>query len=122
MFRRFLGISEESAKSAVYQELAYKDILTGLGNRTAYEEKLETLDDIILLNQNTAVIMLDIDKLKIVNDTWGHRGGDSLIRDAAECIWNAYGDIGDCYRVGGDEFIVILKNCTLTPEHLSRKS
>lgn len=116
MFRRFLGISEESAKSAVYQELAYKDILTGLGNRTAYEEKLETLDDIILLNQNTAVIMLDIDKLKIVNDTWGHREGDSLIRDAAECIWNAYGDIGDCYRVGGDEFIVILKNCTLTPD------
>lgn len=52
---------------------------------------------------------IDINGLKAVNDTLGHSAGDELIRAAARCISQVLGRYGKCYRIGGDEFIAILR-------------
>ena len=55
-----------------------------------------------------AFVLFDIDKLKIINDTYGHDCGDQVIAMAAQCILEVFGPLGECYRIGGDEFCVIL--------------
>ena len=56
--------------------------------------------------------MVDINNLKQVNDTMGHSAGDGLICSAAECILSVFEPLGRCYRMGGDEFAVLLENMT----------
>ena len=55
-------------------------------------------------------IQLDINNLKKVNDTYGHKEGDRHIKAAADVISQSFGMIGDCYRTGGDEFIVVIED------------
>ena len=55
-----------------------------------------------------AVVMFDVNDLKYVNDTYGHDKGDALITTAAKIIKEAFGELGKCYRTGGDEFIAVL--------------
>lgn len=87
--------------------LAYYDALTGLPNRGRFNQ---LLDQAIGMGEPFGLIVLDIDHLKLVNDTLGHVGGDALIRTVAlrlgECnpAWTA------C-RLGGDEFAVIVEHC-----------
>ncbi len=91
-------------------DLAYFDVLTGLSNKTAYEAKVDKLEQEIEGKQaNFAVAVLDINNLKIMNDTYGHDKGDMLIQDAAIVMMQIWGR--EClYRVGGDEFVVIMDN------------
>ena len=84
-----------------------EDPLTGLFSRYAYNEKIRSLSDAKKLPQDLIVFSIDINGLKTINDTLGHNAGDELICGAAECIISAFKPIGDCYRTGGDEFIVI---------------
>ncbi|MBQ7669680.1 MAG: GGDEF domain-containing protein [Clostridia bacterium] len=84
-----------------------EDPLTGLFSRYAYNEKIRALSDAKKLPQDLIVFSIDINGLKTINDTLGHNAGDELICGAAECIVSAFKPIGDCYRTGGDEFIVI---------------
>ena len=89
--------------------LAYTDALTGLKNRAA-------LSNIILaLNkdaQDFCLISLDLNGLKEINDSKGHDAGDRLLKEFAEVLNHIFGEIGDIIRIGGDEFIIILKNIT----------
>ena len=50
--------------------------------------------------------------VKVINDTQGHEMGDRLIVGAAQCISKAFGSVGECFRIGGDEFAVIIVNAT----------
>ena len=87
-----------------YSDLALKvDPLTGLLNRKSYENRLKKL------NYLTAIILLDVNDFKIVNDQFGHQYGDKILKIIAKTILNSYGKYGYCYRVGGDEFCVVLK-------------
>lgn len=87
-----------------YSDLALKvDPLTSLLNRKSYENRLKKL------NYPTAIILLDVNNFKIVNDQFGHQYGDKILKIIAKTILNSYGKYGYCYRVGGDEFCVILK-------------
>ena len=79
------------------------DSLTHLLNRSVYETNIERI------NYSTLFIMIDANCFKLINDTYGHECGDRTLRALAKCILRAYGDIGWCYRIGGDEFCVILK-------------
>lgn len=88
--------------------LSSYDELTKLYNRHAYETKLEELSKSD--NQHVSIIILDVNELKAVNDTIGHSAGDELICAAAENIRNAFDRIGSCFRIGGDEFAVIIEN------------
>ncbi len=99
------------ALDEILRTAAEKDQLTNLPNRYRYEQyKLEVEDG----NYPVAVFIFDIDYLKKTNDEYGHRAGDRLIRDAAESIATAFADRdgGNCFRMGGDEFIAVVTNCT----------
>ena len=88
-------------------KLAYSDILTNLGNRTAYLERLE--ECVKAHVQELGVVFMDINNLKIVNDSYGHDMGDMLIQMAAEVIEGSFGAYGLVYRLGGDEFCALLE-------------
>ena len=84
------------------ERLAYTDALTGLTNRAKYNKDLETLPA-----SGWSLLLIDIDNLKTVNDTFGHSAGDGLIAAVASRIADAAAPSG-AYRIGGDEFAVIL--------------
>ncbi|MDO4960560.1 MAG: GGDEF domain-containing protein [Eubacteriales bacterium] len=106
-----LETERERGISAKMAELARTDGLTGMKNRIAYNEQLEELSA-GELPQNFAVVSMDINQLKYVNDNIGHEAGDELIRGAAECIMECFSKYGNAYRVGGDEFIAFV-SCTV---------
>lgn len=87
-----------------YNKILYTDGLSNLGNRTAFNAHKKELET----NPNVACVMIDVNNLKVCNDKYGHREGDKLICDCAECISKAFAGIGGCYRIGGDEFAVLI--------------
>ena len=86
------------------ERLAYTDELTGLNNRTAYNEAVEKID---LTKGVHTVFMCDLNNLKKCNDTMGHHWGDTYIKISAGIIQESFDDIGRAYRIGGDEFCII---------------
>lgn len=93
-------------KAEVYRELAVKDVLTGTNNRNAYDEWVVKNHD----PRGTAIITFDLNELKRCNDTLGHASGDKYIQDASALLVQVYEPMGRCYRIGGDEFCVIIEN------------
>ncbi len=95
------------AKAQQYEQLAYHDQLTGLYNRAAFAEHTE---DSAFVQEKCVIIVMDLNNLKVCNDNLGHAKGDIYIKTCADIIHEFFGDIGRCYRVGGDEFHVLLTN------------
>ncbi len=89
--------------------IAYVDPLTGFKNRNAYTEEIDKYDKLINDHEieEFAVIVFDINDLKLINDTFGHAAGDKYIIASANLIKEIFADI-DIFRFGGDEFVVIL--------------
>ena len=91
------------------EHLAWYDGLTGLPNRNLLRE---TMRDMIMTAANRkrrmAVMLIDLDRFKDVNDTLGHLVGDALIKSAAEMLRETVGDTGVVARLGGDEFVVLV--------------
>lgn len=87
---------------------AYHDSLTKLYNRSYCEEELKRIN--VLRNYPISILMIDVDKLKIINDTFGHSKGDKLLIYASESITSSIRGDDMVARMGGDEFIVTLKN------------
>lgn len=88
------------------QILEYTDVMTGLKNRNYFYKEVEPKE--ASYNRNLAVIMCDIDRLKYVNDTYGHPTGDALIVKVAQILQQSVETITTPIRMGGDEFLVIL--------------
>lgn len=78
------------------------DALTHLLNRRCYETSIGSL------NSDALLLYFDVNKFKQVNDTYGHSAGDICLKKIAAQLQNVYGKYGNCYRIGGDEFCVIL--------------
>lgn len=97
----------KSSQMRYYQKMANTDLMTQLDSRTAFEERVRQSP---ILNGLCACIVVDINNLKQANDTMGHSAGDELICTAAECILSVFDSLGCCYRMGGDEFAVLLQN------------
>ena len=53
------------------------------------------------------LIVFDLDNFKYINDTYGHQAGDQCLKVIAECLKKAYSRYGNCYRIGGDEFVFL---------------
>lgn len=103
----FLNIIKKSAQTELMETLAYNDGLTGLLNRLAFNR--DSMDIAGRDSGRYLLIQLDINYLKLVNDSYGHSEGDRFIIVAADLINNTFGLYGKCYRIGGDEFFVILE-------------
>lgn len=88
-------------------EQLLKDSLCGVYSRYAYMKDIECYSRLAALPEDFTVFVFDINGLKTVNDTFGHDAGDELIIGAALCIQNAVGNGKKCYRIGGDEFVVV---------------
>lgn len=99
----------KSSQMRYYQKMANTDLMTQLDSRTAFEERVRQAP---ILNGSCACIVMDINNLKQANDTMGHSAGDELICSAAECILSVFKPLGCCYRMGGDEFAILLQNIT----------
>lgn len=101
----------QAERIAEFEELALRDPLTGLGNRRVLDDRL---GDIFrrppVDRQDVAVVMCDVDGLKVVNDNEGHAAGDDLLVDAARSLADAAATVENSTvcRIGGDEFCIIL--------------
>lgn len=99
---------ELSRKNEAIRRMAYIDTLTGLPNRASMNERL--LEEMERVKQNGAVgavIFIDLDDLKMVNDAFGHSYGDALIKEAGKRLAELVGENVFAARIGGDEFMVI---------------
>lgn len=92
---------------------AYKDVLTGIDNRLSFEDSMPKIMSLAKGQKRMmAFFFIDLDGFKQVNDSLGHKAGDLLLVRAARRIAGCVGDRGIVFRMGGDEFIVVLFNIT----------
>lgn len=107
------------------QILEYTDVMTGLKNRNYFYKEVEAKE--ATYNRELAVVMCDIDRLKYVNDTYGHPVGDALIVKVAQILQEAVNGITVPIRMGGDEFLVVLPEyndhqCELLVSQIQKES
>ena len=96
---------KDIAQTEQYKEHALTDIMTGLKSRYAYTI-FEAQQKVGYPSKALYLMFLDIDMLKKTNDTLGHVAGDEMIIAVSNCIKDAFGDVAECFRMGGDEFLV----------------
>ena len=101
----FLAVSIAATMFYVYfMDIGIQtDPMTKLLNRRCYDSHLKKIDC------PTAVVMFDVDKFKYINDTYGHEKGDIVLQHVAICLRRTFGRLGYLYRLGGDEFCLILR-------------
>ena len=104
------NIDERKRKEEEIQYLMTHDPLTGLMNRNALLLSGELVGQPSMIKTPQSVMIINIDKFRIVNETMGHLGGDHLLKQFAEKIAETVGDEGSVFRSAGDEFLVILKS------------
>ena len=107
-----ISIRERKASKELMErrQISITDDMTGIFNRRAYEEDCMKIVETNSVLRMT-LIMMDVNGLKSVNDTYGHMAGDEMLIGAAKCIQTAMGKYGKVYRTGGDEFVALLE-CT----------
>ncbi len=112
----FHDMSRERQYATRLAHLASHDPLTGLLNRREFERRLSmVLVDGAQLGVNHAVLYLDLDQFKLVNDTCGHAAGDELLRQIAVLLRPRLREGDTLARLGGDEFGVLLEHCAAAP-------
>ncbi len=100
---------ERAAKEGQFRHQAYHDALTGLPNRAYFSERLgETIALAQRTDQTCALMFVDLDRFKIVNDSLGHEAGDSLLKVVAARVQACLRESDLLFRMGGDEFAIIL--------------
>ncbi|WP_428943355.1 putative bifunctional diguanylate cyclase/phosphodiesterase [Pantoea sp. FN060301] len=100
-----------SASEAQAQHLAFHDVLTGLPNRALVEERLtQALGKMTRNDEHIALLLLDLDRFKLVNDTYGHHAGDELIIEVGHRLNALVSENDTVGRLGGDEFVVVVTN------------
>lgn len=82
--------------------------MTGLENRLSFDQLLKDIENEEAAEKDWAMLMIDLNGLKNTNDMYGHEAGDTLIVGTSKVIQQAYGEKGHCFRIGGDEFVVII--------------
>lgn len=111
----YIGISRDITQSKEYEkeikQLAYYDALTNLPNRTFFQQNLENIiEECKRYEKKFALLFLDLDNFKYVNDTFGHLIGDKLLQLAARILEKSVRKSDIVARLGGDEFTIIIKD------------
>lgn len=109
LFIHYVEFSQRETDKQIQEQMIKISIdpLTNLKSRHAYMEEINELEKEKSLPTDLVVFSIDINGLKLANDTKGHLVGDELIQGAADNIRRVFAKYGNCYRVGGDEFMVI---------------
>ncbi len=110
MIFAFAFTSQMHSQSDILKDLVIKDPLTGIANRRAFEEDMKKYSEQMKNGtmQSAAMVMLDIDYFKKINDDFGHSVGDLLLREFAMAIIAKIRKKDSLYRLGGEEFVVLL--------------
>ncbi|MBR4669612.1 MAG: GGDEF domain-containing protein [Butyrivibrio sp.] len=88
-------------------QIAYEDALTQLPNRASCDKRLADLDE---SDSDFCIVSLDLNGLKEVNDNDGHPAGDKLLKSFASALSEVFKEYGECFRIGGDEFMAIIES------------
>src|SRR6056297_3578978 len=109
-------ITEKKKRQKEIEYLSFHDHLTGLYNRRFFEEEIKRID--VVRNLPISIITLDVNGLKLINDTFGHSKGDEILVKIAQSIKNSIRSDEIAARIGGDEFSIILPKCTDNEAHI----
>ena len=105
------SIVQERTKSL--EKMARLDPLTNLYNKRAFEEFTSKLfSEAQQQNDPVAIVYIDVNDFKLFNDQFGHEEGDSVLIIVSDCLRGASRNVDLCFRVGGDEFVVVMPGCT----------
>lgn len=106
--KMFMDINSgaESLSKAIYD--ANHDGMTQVFNKRCYK----SMEEVFRKQSSICVVYFDVNNLKLMNDTLGHECGDIVIKNAADYIKKLMGDTDYCFRMGGDEFVLIMTECT----------
>jgi diguanylate cyclase (GGDEF)-like protein/PAS domain S-box-containing protein len=105
----YTDVSESKRREAAAQDLAYHDALTGLPNRRLLDDRMtQALAAARRANGRVAVMLLDLDRFKPINDAYGHEAGDQVLKAVAARLKASVRESDTVARVGGDEFVVML--------------
>lgn len=104
---RMYHLMERAMENKALERLAYMDALTALRNRMAFEHEMSEMEGHEAQYPQAELVMFDLNDFKEVNDVYGHQAGDQVLMTAAQCIQQVFADCGTCFRIGGDEFMVI---------------
>lgn len=100
-----LGLIRHSASTmGELERLSYRDSLTGLNNRRRFQISTNARAE-----QAYSLLLMDLDHFKAVNDEYGHDTGDSVLRDVAELLTRRFSSQGEIFRLGGEEFAVLME-------------
>ena len=100
---------EDEALESRLHQLAHTDALTGLPNVHTFHDRIDqALTEAPHTGKTVAVLLIDLNRFKVVNDSLGHRTGDALLKLVAERLRRAFYDADTVARLGGDEFLVLL--------------
>jgi diguanylate cyclase (GGDEF)-like protein len=126
--RRILGRVSEQAAAVIHNSTRYEqtrhesqtDALTALPNRRSFERQLRAGLTRTAGSQGSAsLVVLDLDRLKEINDTYGHEAGDRALRAIGQVLRSTVRETDLCARLGGDEFVMVLWDCA--PEQEARR-
>lgn len=98
-------------KLARYRRLSYRNDLTGLWNRRKLSQDIKRYKSLKeRFGINFLLMMIDLDKFKIVNDRYGHKAGDNLLKRVAKVLKSNIRDYENAYHLSGDEFVMIISH------------
>jgi len=125
-FRGYHGVASditaERLAAARVSHMAAHDALTGLANRaslnTALKAAIAFPDE---RKQESALLLVDLDRFKVINDALGHGTGDALLTEVGRRMRRTVGNAGQCFRLGGDEFAVLLTTMGIDADYLARR-
>ena len=100
-------LSTTSTGEAGYKRMAFTDILTGYENRMAFEHHLKACASLADRGEAVTLIIFDLNTLKKINDTYGHKAGDIYLKNTADYIFENLDGKAPLFRIGGDEFAAI---------------
>ncbi|MFK7861839.1 MAG: putative bifunctional diguanylate cyclase/phosphodiesterase [Granulosicoccus sp.] len=111
-----LDVTDTHLASEKLRFAASHDVLTGLANRSAFLDQLQERLNSAQKRTETALLYLDLDGFKSINDTLGHDCGDELLREVADRLVNSVPSEDLCARLGGDEFTIIVSSVSTQEE------
>ena len=102
-----------------FSDMALKDQMTGLGNFRYFErEVVAKLNESLITKSSLGLVIMDVDKFKVFNDTYGHQQGDEVLRYVGKALNGSVRKSDIVARYGGEEFVLIVPNCELSELHI----